>query len=290
LRYQPNLLAASFRKGVTNTIGLVVMDIANPFYSELARGVEDLAYAQGFSIILCDSDVMEEREALYLEWLCSRRVDGILMTPINQDAVSRAILRERGVPYLLIDANDATDNASTVTIDHDKGAQMAVQHLLSLGHTRIAFVGGDLRIPPVRMMFAGFRRALNEAGLKHDPNWIYEESTEMHGGYVAMQKLLELRNRPTAALFISDFTAIAAMSALEERSLRVPEDFSIVGYDNIRMGALMKPPLTTVAQDQYQLGQISARILIHEIRSGQGEIHQRVMLQPRLVVRASTGR
>jgi LacI family transcriptional regulator, galactose operon repressor len=290
LRYQPNLLASSFRRGITNTIGLVVMDITNPFYSELARGVEDLAYNQGFSIILGDSDVREEREALYLEWLCSRRVDGILMTPINEDAASRAMLVEGGVPYVLVDAGDATDNASVVTVDHDKGAYLAVQHLLSLGHTRIAFVGGDLHISPVRRMFSGFRRALAEAGLKVETGWVCEETTEMHGGYVAVQKLLDQRNRPTAALFISDLTAIAAMSALEEHGLRVPEDFSIVGYDNIQMGALVKPALTTVAQDQYQLGQISTRILIHEIRSGTSKIHQRVLLQPRLVVRASSGR
>jgi LacI family transcriptional regulator len=288
LGYQPNLLAAGLRTGSTGTIGLIVMDITNPFYSELARGVEDCAYAQGFSVILCDSDGSPEKEAMYLGVLLSRRVDGVLMTPISGDNERRVVLAERDVPYVLIDAYDATDNASMVTVDHVKGAYVAVRHLLDCGHTRIAFVGGDPRIPPVHMMLTGYRKAFAEAGLKYELSWICEETLEMEGGYLAMHKLLESRLPPTAALFCSDLTAIAAMRVLEESNIRIPEDFAIVGYDDIRMSTLVKPALTTVAQDKYHLGQISTRILVHEIKCGPDCIHQQVTLRPRLVVRRST--
>jgi LacI family transcriptional regulator len=208
LGYQPNLLASGFRTGSTATIGLIVMDITNPFYSELARGVEDCAYAQGFSVILCDSDGSPEKESLYLRLLQRRRVDGVLMTPISGDAEQRRPLVERGIPYVLIDAYHATDSASMVTVDHVKGAYMAVRHLLDCGHTRIGFIGGEAGIPPINMMLMGYRKAMAEAGIKIDPSWLCEETIEMDGGYQGMSKLMASANRPTAALFCSDLTAI----------------------------------------------------------------------------------
>jgi LacI family transcriptional regulator len=214
----------------------------------------------------------------------------VLMTPISSDNTPRAVLAERNVPYVLIDACDVTDNASMVTVDHLKGAYLAVRHLLDCGHTRIAFAGSDPRIPPIQMMLAGYRKAMTAAGLKIEPGWICEETVDMEGGYLAMNKLLECRVLPTAALFCSDLTAIAAMRVLEERNLRIPEDFAIVGYDDIRMSTLVKPALSTVAQDKYQLGQISTRILIHEIKAGPDAMHQQVMLLPRLIVRQSSSR
>ncbi len=288
LGYQPNLLAAGFRTGNTHTIGLVVMDITNPFYSELARGVEDCAFAEGFSVFLCDSDLSPERETLYLDVLRSRRVDGVLMTPISRDPQTRGVLAAAGVPYVLIDAYDAPDDASTVTVDHVKGAHLAVRHLQECGHTRIAFAGSDPKIPPIAMMLVGYRQALAEAGLRSDPAWISEETTGIDGGSAAISKFLALREPPTAALFNSDLTAFAAMRVLEERNLRIPDDFALVGYDDVPMSSLVKPTLTTIAQDKYQLGRISARILINEIRSGSSAMHQKVLLQPRLVLRDST--
>ncbi len=286
--YQPNLLAAAIRTGNTGTIGLIVMDITNPFYTELARGVEDCAYDQGFSVILCDSDGSPEKEALYLAFLQSRRVDGVLMTPTSGDSKQRASLGERSVPYVLIDAYNATDSASIVTVDHDKGAYLAVHHLVGCGHRRIAFVSGDLRIPPVHMMLDGYRKAMAGANLKPDPGWIIQESMNLDGGYLATAALLDGPTPPTAALFCSDLAAIGGMRLLEERHVRIPEEFAIVGYDDIRMCTLVKPSLSTVSQDKYQLGQISTRILIHEIRTGRDCMHQQAILQPRLIVRGSS--
>ena len=288
LGYQPNLLAAGLRTGNTRTLGLVVMDITNSFYSELARGVEDCAFAEGFSVILCDSDLSPEKEALYLDLLRNRRVDGVLMTPISRDPETRRVLTDAGVPYVLIDAYDAPDDASSVTVDHVQGVGMAVRHLRACGYTRIAFAGSDPKMPSIAMMLAGYRKAMAEAGLKIEPGWISEERPDIGGGASAISKFLALRDPPTAAIFNSDQTAFAAMRVLEERQLAIPADFAVVGYDDIPMSSLVKPNLTTVAQDKYQLGRVAARILIHEVQDGASPMHQKVLLQPRLILRAST--
>jgi LacI family transcriptional regulator len=290
LGYQPNLLAAGIRTGITKTIGLVVMDITNPFYGQLARGVEDCAYENGYSVILCDSDFNPDRESLYLTLLQNKRVDGILMTPVSSDKHARKSLLDRGTPYLLVDAFGAGDEASVVTVDHVRGIYLAVRHLMEQGHTRIAFVGGELKVPPVQMMFQGYQKALNEAKINIDRAWICQETLEMVGGYNGMVKLLNLKSPPTAAVFVSDLTAIAALQALEELGIEVPNEFGIVGYDNIPIAARVNPPLTTIAQDNYELGRISTKILIHEISAGPGCTHQQVLLQPDLIVRRSSVR
>lgn len=286
--YRPNLLAASFRTGVTRTLGLIVMDITNPFYTDLARGAEDCAQERGYSVILGDSDASIERENLYLEVFKNRRVDGILITPVNGEALIQQTLSESGIPYVLIDAFESRDTASSVTVDHVEGAYQAVSHLTSLGHTRIGFLGGPLNIPPIKMMLQGYKKALSEASLKYIPEWIIDEGSEFESGYVGMNKLLGQSVRVTAAICASDMLAIAAMRAIEEHGMRIPADFSLVGYDDIPMATRVTPPLTTVMQDKYELGRISTRILIHEISATPGSIHQTVMLRPRLRVRGST--
>jgi LacI family transcriptional regulator len=288
LGYQPNLLAAGIRTGTTKTIGLVIMDITNPFYGQLARGVEDCAYENGYSVILCDSDFKLDRESLYLTLLQNKQVDGILMTPISGDKSARQSLVARGTPYVLVDAYGAGDKASVVTVDHVRGIYLAVCHLIEQGHTRIAFVGGDLKVPPVQMMYQGYQKALAEAKLSFDRSWVCQESLEMVGGYTGILKLLNLKSPPTAAVFVSDQTAIAALQALEELGIKVPDEFGVVGYDNIPMAARVNPPLTTISQDNYELGRIATRILMHEISAGPTCTRQQVLLQPDLIVRRSS--
>jgi LacI family transcriptional regulator len=289
LGYQPNLLAASFRTGTTRTLGLIVMDITNPFYTDMARGAEDCAHERDYSVILGDSDASIEREAIYLEIFKNRRVDGILLTPINEESIIYQSLNESGIPYVLIDAYDAHDTASSVTVDHIEGAYRAVRHLIELGHSRIGFLGGAIHIPPIKMMLMGYKKALSEANLKYNPTWVSEEGCDMESGYLGMHKLLDQSERVTAVLCTGDLLAIAAIKAIDEHGLRIPQDFSLVGYDDIPLAARVTPPLTTVVQNKYELGRISTRILIHEITSGPGGIHQTVILRPRLEVRGSTG-
>ncbi len=288
LGHRPNLLAASLRTGVTRIIGLVVMDITDPYYGEVARGVEDCAHEHGYSVLLSNSDTSIEREDLCLEVLCSRRVDGIILTPVSTDVGGRQRLVDAGIPYVLFDALNVPDDASTVSSDHAEGVYAAARHLIGLGHQHIAFIGGDPELPPVRMMYAGYRQALAEAGLKGGPEWACMQVSAMEGGYSAAAHLLDGPNPPTGAVCSTDLMAIGAIQAIEERGKRVPEDFSLVGYDDISMASRVKPPLTTIMQNKRELGGICARILMHEIDAGPGCIHQQAVLKPRLVVRRST--
>jgi DNA-binding LacI/PurR family transcriptional regulator len=292
--YRPNRLATSFRKGSTHTIGLIVLDISYPLYSSLARAVEDCAYEQGYNIILCDSDGTPEKEALYLEVLQSKQVDGILMTPLGEEIGARQSLLDTGRPYVLVDAYGTTDGVSTVTFDHAEGLWLATRHLIECGHTRIALVTGSHTTPQFRAMLGGYRRALTEAGLTYDPGLAYQvtlrQQLQMEGGILAIEHLLGLPSPPTAAIFSSDYNAVTALRLIAQRKLRVPDDFAIIGYDDTPMGAAVTPALTTVAQDVYELGGISTRILLHEIRAGSECHHQKVVLEPRLIVRQSTSR
>ena len=214
---------------------------------------------------------------------------GFLITPVNGEGNIHQSLHESGIPYVLIDAYESRDTASSVSVDHIEGAYQAVRHLIGFGHSQIGFLGGPLNIPPIKMMLLGYKKALNEANLKYNPAWIIDEGSEFESGYLGMHKLLDQSDRVTAAICTGDMLAIAAMKAIEEHGLCIPMDFSLVGYDDIPMAARVTPPLTTVMQDKYELGRISTRILIHEISPNSGSIHQMVTLRPRLQVRGSTG-
>ncbi len=288
LGHQPNLLAASLRTGVTRIIGLVVMDITDPYYSEVARGVEDCAHEHGYSVLLSNSDHNREREEICLEVLRSRRVDGIILTPVSAEVGARQGLIDGGIPYVLFDALNVADDASTVSTDHAEGACAAVRHLIQLGHRRIALISGEATLPPASMMYAGYRQALAEAGQKYDPELVCRGESGMECGYYAAAQLLDSPCPPTGAVCCSDLQAIGAIQAAEERGRRVPEGFSVVGYDDIPMAARVKPPLTTVMQNKRELGAICARVLMEEIEAGPGCIHRQTILKPRLVVRAST--
>ena len=288
LSYWRGRRARTARPDARRTVGLVVADIAQPFYGELTRGVKSQIHDQEYDLLICDSDGSPWREASCVELLCALRVSGLLVTPLTTDAAARHQCASAGIPYVLIDAQHALSGVNTVSVDHVEGASLAVRHLIDLGHSRIGFVGGALTLPPVQMMFRGFRQALSEAGLRFESEWVCQETANSEGGYRAIRKLLAGDSPPTAALFVSDLMAIAALAALGNQGMRVPEDFSVVGYDDIPLAGIVEPALTTVAQGTFGLGRISTRILLHEIESRPGVIHQKALLQPKLIVRGTT--
>jgi LacI family transcriptional regulator len=234
--YRPNRLATSFRKGSTHTIGLILIDISYPLYSGLARAVEDCAYEQGYNIILCDSDGTPEKEALYLEVLQSKQVDGILMTPLSEEIGALQSLLETGRPYVLVDAYGMPDGVSAVTFDHAKGLSLATRHLIECGHTRIALVTGSHTTPQFRAMLAGYKQALAEAGLRYDPGLAYQvtmrQQLQMEGGILAISHLLGLPSPPTAAIFAATTTPVTARVITQRGWCR---GSAIIGYDDTPM-------------------------------------------------------
>ena len=213
--YRPNLLAAGFRKGSTRTIGLIVADISYPLYSGLARAVEDCAWAQGYNVILCDSDGTPEKEAMYLDVLQSKQVDGILMTPLTDKVGPSTQPVSALVPRVLIDVCGASNGASTVGFDHSKAIFLAVRHLAACGHTRIALVTGPHDLPQFRAMTGAYRQALADLALPFNPaltpELSFQQQLRMEGGALIIERLLALKSPPTAVIFSSDYNAAGAL-------------------------------------------------------------------------------
>jgi LacI family transcriptional regulator len=301
LGYRPNLLARSFRRRVTHTIGLLVPDTSNPFFAEVARTAEDAGFAEGYSVVLCNSDLSPVKQEIYIDVLLAKRVDGLILVssgliPGNDghDAVER--LLEAGVPCVVVDRDLGETPVDQVMVDNEQGGYLAGQHLIALGHRRIACLVGPSDLTPSAGRIAGFRRALAEAGLAVAAQGLVRGNGRSDGGAAATQQLLERGSIPaggvTAIFAFNDQMAIGAIGALQRAGCRVPEDISVVGFDDIPQSAAIFPALTTVAQPIAEMGRIGVQLLLDRIAQGGPDGHaswQRTRLSTRLVVRESTG-
>jgi LacI family transcriptional regulator len=289
LGFQPNALARSLRRKRTHTLGLIVPDSANPFFAEVGRGIEDTSFANGFSVILCNSDGDPARELLYMDLLVQKQVDGVLFVPTGDQARLAATLRTRNIPVVVIDRDVPDAPIDRVHIDNVAGGYLATRHLLDLGHRRIGYIGGPPHLSPVPHRNAGYRQALQEAGLTVDEGLVIDGNFRDVGGYEGAQALLALADPPTAIFAGNDLMAIGALAASREAGVAVPDELSIVGFDDIHLAGYINPPLTTIAQPKYELGVIAAELLF--ARLAQSDLPpQRRLLQAQLVVRQSTAR
>jgi LacI family transcriptional regulator len=291
LGFVRNESARQLRAGRSRTLGLVVLDVSNPFFTDVARGVEDAATAAGLAVILCNSDQKVERECRYLDLLEEQRVQGILITPVK--GVSRQLrqLRQRGTPVVLVDRWAATRNQCSVSVDDVGGGELAATHLVDQGHQRIAFVGGPFSIKQVQDRYDGARRVLLAAGLPKSALTVVETpalnfaSGRAAGGQIAG---MPPRRRPTAAFCANDLVALGLLQEMTRRQLRVPGDLAIVGYDDIDFAAAAAVPLSSVRQPRDQLGRAAAELLIEETSEERAHSHRRLVFAPELVVRDSS--
>ena len=287
LNYRPNAIARSLATRRTNTLGLVVPDITNPFVSELTRFIGNNAGCSDYSLIMCVTDNSPEKEEAAINTLMERRVDGMVLNlqSYEKSQYLRDLQREK-FPFVLSGwvSGNKTDYDYVVT-DLAEGAYLAVSHLVRLGHKRIAFLKGSGADDP-RMV--GYKRALQEAGLGFDERLVVEHGFTLAGGREATGELLAMKDRPTAIFALSDFLAIGAMDALEDAGMTVPRDMAIVGFDDVLLGSRLKVPLTTVAQPIGQIGKLVVETLLEKIKKPADEPWQ-VMLKPQLVVRESCG-
>jgi LacI family transcriptional regulator len=287
LGFQPNALARSLRRKRTHTVGLIVPDSANPFFAEVSRGIEDTSFAAGYSVILCNSDGDPRRELLYIDLLSQKQVDGVLLVPAGSQADSTTSLQTRNIPLVVIDRDVPGAANDRAYIDNIAGGYQATRHLLELGHRRIGYIGGPPHLSPVPDRSAGYRRALEEAGIPIDTNLIFDGNFRDAGGYEGAHQLLALPDPPTAIFAGNDLMAIGALAAACERGVAVPDDLSVVGFDDIHLARYINPPLTTIAQPKYQLGVIAAELLFGRLRTPDLP-PQRRLLQAELVIRSST--
>jgi len=290
LSFVPNGSARQLRAGRITTVGAILLDIANPFFTEVARGIEDRLGQADHTLMLASSDADLQREARYLRLFEEHGVLGILVTPAGTDLNHLLELHRRGVEVVLLDRTSPVAELSSVAVDDVAGAAMAVDHLLSLGHDRIAFINGSSTIKQCVDRRAGMVRALTGAGLDPDTSMIEVTVSSLNaaGGEAGVTELLASRSGASALFCVNDLTALGAMRTLRAHGLEIPEDMAVVGYDDVNFASMLTTPLTSVRQPTYRLGQVAADLLLRAAGPGAAP-PQQVEFQPELVVRASSG-
>jgi len=287
LGYRPFTVARSLRTGSTRTIALVVSDITNPFFAKMANTVEDYAHQNGYNLILYNTHSDLEREKNYLQIATQRWIDGLLFVSTKDTIYGLDALRATGIPVVAVDRIPDDYDGPWVILDNLKTGSLVAEHLLSFGHRHFAHISGPMDLRLSRERLKGFQDVIVAHGLQPGP-WIAgDDSWSCESGYAAMQKLLEARPRPTAVFASNDRLAIGAMRAIAEAGLRIPDDISIAGVDDIEFAAYQSPPLTTVRQSLIDVATQGIKILL-DLLKGKTPAQPQVVFEPMLVVRSST--
>jgi len=287
LGYQPNLLARSLRQGKTHTIGMIIPDNANPFFAEMARGVEDTSFEQGYSVILCNSDGNLDKELLYANVLAEKRVDGILFVVAGLSTKRILDLQARRMPLAVVDRDLPDAAVDSVLTDNAQGGWLATHHLVELGHHRIGCITGPSDITPSAERITGYRQALDENGIPVDKALIVRGDFQYDSGYQAASQLLQMDDPPTAIFACNDLMAIGVMSAALKLGLHIPADLSVIGFDDVRLASFANPPLTTIVQPKYEIGVIATTMLLERMHDLEMPARRRVF-ETNLLVRQST--
>jgi LacI family transcriptional regulator len=291
LGYRPNLLARSFRVKTTHTIGLVVPDNSNPFFAELARVIEDAGFEQGYSVILCNSDLSEAKQSAYVDVLLAKQVDGILLTstgliPGQDTDLLLTRIQQAGVPCVVLDRDLGDEPIDHVLVDNHEGGYFAGRYVLEHGHRKVACVVGPNDLTPSAGRIAGFRRALAEAGITLPSQAVVRGNGRHDGGARAVERLLAGGAEFTAIFAFNDEMAIGVIGSLQRAGLHVPNDISVIGFDDIPYAAAVFPAVTTIAQPIADMGKLGLTMLLERIRQP-GIASRRVVLSTRLMERES---
>jgi LacI family transcriptional regulator len=288
LDYRPNAVAQSLRQKRTRTIGLIVPDNSNPFFAEVAKGVEDAGYEAGVSVMLCNSDGTFDRELRYLNLLRDKQVEGVVLIATTPGVDHLAGIVERRIPAVVFYRKAARFDVDTLLVDNFGGGHLATRHLIELGHVRIACVAPASVDSPSSLRVSGYRRAMEDAGLEIDEDLIFHGDNRFVGGRDGAEHLLAT-GKPFSALFAgNDVMALGAMRTFQQRGLSVPDDISVVGFDGIALGDFVTPSLTTILQPRYEAGRTAFRLLLERIVEGYAGPPREIELETRLVVREST--
>lgn len=295
LNYRPNKLARSLKQRRVHAVGIVLPDIANPFSAELVRGMHEVLEGRGYPSFLTGTSRSVQQEEANLEMLIDQRVEGLLVatrgTQLGDDFLGR-ILRH-GVRLVTVGRNSALPHSDNVTADHEKGAAELVNHLIRLGHRKIAFIGARPHEAPRLRRYIGYRKALKKHKIPLNRDWIVGPDlgpayATQSDGHAAFLQLMRLKDRPTAVFARNDFAAIGALRAAHEMGLRVPRDVAIAGFDNIPLAEYITPPLTTVAQPIAEQGRRAAEFLLERMKTPGSLESREYRFDCRLIVRGST--
>ncbi len=288
LGYVPNAVARHLRSRRTKTLALVVSDITNPFFTTIARGVEDAAARSGYAVMFANTDESESEEMQYLRMLAQRQIDGVLLVPAGSSPEPYRLLQAQGIPVVVLDRRVSVRKLDEVRCDSESGAYELVRHLIALGHHRIGIVTGRRNISTSVDRVAGYERALTEAGIDVDPRLIRYDSFSLAAGYERVRELLAISPLVTAIFAANNFIAFGALRALREGHIAVPREISLVTFDDLPQDWHDDPFLTVLAQPAYEVGRQAAELLLQRL-DGAGTTRRRVIVLPgELVVRRST--
>ena len=291
LNFYPDTNARALGSGRSSMYGLIISDITNPFFPELVKAFEDIAVVHGQEVLIANTNYDPDRMKICVTRMLQRKVDGVAIMTSEMDNALVEVFSQRNIPLVFLDTGVPGPGVSCVKIDYSEGVGWAMDHLALLGHRRIAFISGPMRLESARIRHHAFMKCSAREHLTKHPGLIQEGNHRVDGGHQAMLRILDSGAKPTAVVASNDLTAIGAMGAISERGLRVPEDISVIGFDDIQLSAFTRPPLTTVSLPRTEIANAAFRALLNarpkdSKKPAKGKEH---IVHPTMVMRSSTG-
>lgn len=294
-QFQPNAMARSLLKKETGIIGIIVPDLTNPFYTEVLAGAEQEALTTGHTFLLTNSVGDYQKESQYLSIMREKRVDGMIFLggrinlKIGDEELDQELIQHAStIPTVLVNGTVKGNALTRVATDEYTGTCMAVQHLIECGHKQIGFLGGELHMSTTSTKLRAFKKTMREAELEVREEWIMTDSFSIYSGRKQMEKLLQLADKPTAVMCVNDFVAIGAIKTAVDHELTIPDDMSIVGFDDIPLSHHFIPEITTVSQEANELGRTAIQVL--QKLMNQEKVKKHTVIEPKLIVRKSSAR
>ena len=290
MNYTPNWFARNIQSNKTDIIGLILPDIQDTANMQIAKGIEEVAHQKNCDMMLFDTEYNVKNEWECIEKMQGRQADGLILMSSLLSKQQLDTLREKKMPYVLVGKTKSTSDDNIVYTDYESASQEAVSYLIKLGHKNIAVLTGKNPEVENSEKLKGYRNALREAGIPYCPELVAEGLNNIEGGFAATGKLLDEKKKMTAIFATSDAMALGAMEKLKQMDMKVPEDVAVIGYDDLEVGAVVEPKLTTVTRPMYRMGLMAARLLF-DIIEDDGEINetQQVVLRSKLKIRKSCG-
>lgn len=291
LNYKPNWMARGLKLNRTGAIALLIPEITDLGYMEIAKGVEDVAHQKNYNIMLCATEDDRSKEKEYIENFITRKIDGMILvsTYLKKSDISQ--IRNQEIPVVLIGKNEELAGENLVYTDYKAAASEATRHLIEVGHKKIGVIYGSRPKVENQDKLEGWRKAMEDEGLSVPEKHLFEEENSIEGGYLAASKLLNLKDRPGAIFVTSDIMAVGVMEKIKQSGLCIPQDIAVVGFDNLKISGYLEPKLTTVTKPMYRMGLVAARLLfdIMEDDSQEDNEPQEILIQSKLKVRKSCG-
>jgi DNA-binding LacI/PurR family transcriptional regulator len=293
LNFRPSSVARSMTSKRTHTAAMLISDVANPFYAEVIHGVESQAFENGYDIFLCNTNYDADRGLAFIKSLIDKRVDGVLIMSSSMSDEWLTELTNNNIPLVSLDwaVKQSSKNVNTIKVEYDPGIKEAVNHLYNLGHRQFAHISGPLSLPTSQARRDSFLKALSQHEISEKDVIVVEGNLEIGGGREAALRILNNAKMPTAIFAANDMTAIGAVTEFKSRGIRIPEDISIVGLDDIWLAKETEPPLTTVALPSREIGELAMRLLLNSLANeedGKGFLSASEVIQTALVIRKST--